>query len=80
MKKYLLFLFVFLFIFSAAYADDELPPLPKGPLLLTSATPAMQSPEYWINRIPNAEKPIKTMDQMKHFNEEIKILKIIIGL
>lgn len=72
MKKSLLLLSVFLFIFSAAYADDELPPLPKGPMILTSATPAMQSPEYWIKRIPNAEKPIKTMDQMKHFNEEIK--------
>jgi hypothetical protein len=72
MKRFFLFLFAALFIFSAAYADDELPPLPKGPLLLTSATPAMQSAEYWINRIPGAEKPIKTIDQMKHFNDEIK--------
>lgn len=32
----------------------------------------MQSPDYWIRRIPNAEKPIKTLDQMKHFNDEIK--------
>ena len=74
MKKILLFLLVSLFIFSAAYAEEELPPLPKGPLLLTSATPAMQSPEYWIKRIPGAEKPIKTMDQVKHFNEEIKTM------
>ena len=72
MKKNILFLFAFLFIFSVAYADDDLPPLPKGPMILTSATPAMQSPEYWIKRIPDAEKPIKTMDQMKHFNDEIK--------
>src|SRR5664279_5057981 len=72
MKKNVLFLIAFLFIFSAAYADEELPSLPKGPMILTSATPAMQSPEYWIRRIPNAEKPIKTMDQMKHFNDEIK--------
>ena len=72
MKKTILFLSAFLFIFSAAYADEDLPPLPKGPMILTSATPAMQSPEYWIRKIPNAEKPIKTMDQMKHFNGEIK--------
>ncbi len=72
MKKNILFFFAFLFAFSAAYAGDELPPLPKGPMILTSATPAMQSPEYWIKRIPGAEKPIKTMDQMKHFNDEIK--------
>jgi hypothetical protein len=72
MKRNVLFLIAFLFVFSVAYADEELPPLPKGPMILTSATPAMQSPEYWIKRIPGAEKPIKTMDQMKHFNEEIK--------
>ena len=72
MKKNILFLIAFLVVFSTAYADEELPPLPKGPMILTSATPAMQSPEYWIKRIPGAEKPIKTMDQMKHFNEEIK--------
>ena len=72
MKKNVLFLLALLFVFSTAYADDELPPLPKGPMILTSATPAMQSPEYWIKRIPGAEKPIKTMDQMKHFNDEIK--------
>ncbi|MFA5159533.1 MAG: SH3 domain-containing protein [Candidatus Omnitrophota bacterium] len=72
MRKNILFLLAFLFIFPAAYADEELPPLPKSPMILTSATPAMQSPEYWIKRIPGAEKPIKTMDQMKHFNDEIK--------
>lgn len=72
MKKSVLFLGIFIFIFSAVNAAEELPPLPKGPMILTSATPAMQSPEYWIKRVPGAEKPIKTMDQMKHFNEEIK--------
>ena len=72
MKKNILFLLAFCFLFSTAYADDDLPPLPKGPLMLTSATPAMQTPEYWINRIPGAEKPVKTMDQVKHFNDEIK--------
>ena len=72
MKKSIYCLIAFLLVFSAAYADDDLPPLPKGPMILTSATPAMQSPEYWIRRIPNAEAPVKTIDQVKHFNEEIK--------
>ncbi len=74
MKKIFLFLLAVFFIFPALYAEEELPPLPKGPMILTSATPAMQSPEYWIKRIPGAEKPIKTMDQVKHFNEEIKTM------
>ncbi|MFH1800806.1 MAG: SH3 domain-containing protein [Candidatus Omnitrophota bacterium] len=72
MKRSILYLLVFLFVFSAAYAKEELPPLPKGPMILTSTTRAMQSPEYWIKRISGAEKSIKTMDQMKHFNDEIK--------
>ena len=73
MKKNILFLPVlFLLLFSSAYAEEKLPPLPKGPMILTSATPAMQSADYWIRKIPDAEKPIKTMDQMKHFNDEIK--------
>lgn len=71
MKKNLFLLFIFLSVLSTAWSDEEMPFLPKGPLLLTSATPAMQEPEYWIKRIPNAEKPIKTMDQLNHFNNEI---------
>ncbi|HOW58451.1 MAG TPA: SH3 domain-containing protein [Candidatus Omnitrophota bacterium] len=74
MKKNLFLFLVFLSIFSTAWAEEDLPPLPKGPLLLTSATPAMQEPEYWIKRIPNAEKPIKTFEQLKHFNDEIRAL------
>ncbi|HOW87480.1 MAG TPA: SH3 domain-containing protein [Candidatus Omnitrophota bacterium] len=72
MKKILLSSCAVFFLFTSVYADEELPPLPKGPLILTSATPAMQSPDYWIRRIPGAEKPVKTMDQIKHFNDEIK--------
>lgn len=73
MKRFLGFLSAFLFLFSfCAHAGEELPPLPKGPMILTSATPAMQSAEFWVRRIPGAEKPVKTMDQIKHFNDEIK--------
>jgi len=31
----------------------------------------MLSADYWIKRIPDAEKPVKTPEQLKHFNEEI---------
>ena len=71
MRKTILALLVSLFIFPTVWAEEDLPPLPKGPLLLTSATPDMQSAEYWIKRITDAEKPIKTAEQLKHFNEEI---------
>jgi hypothetical protein len=74
MKKILLSFCAVFFLFSSVYADEELPPLPKGPLILTSATPAMQSPDYWIRRIPGAERPVKTMDQVRHFNDEIKTM------
>jgi len=72
MKKNILFLSALLLASSAAYASEELPPLPKGPMILTSATPAMQSAEFWIRKIPGAEKPVKTMDQIQRFNNEIK--------
>lgn len=72
MKKTILFFLSFFLVFSAGWADDDLPPLPKGPLRLTSATPAMQDADYWIRRIPNAEKAIKTPEQVKRFNDEIR--------
>jgi hypothetical protein len=53
-------------------AEEELPPLPKGPLMLTSVTPEQLNPDYWIKRIPNAETPIKTPAELSEFNEEIE--------
>ena len=59
-----------LFVVPSLWAEN-LPPLPKGPLLLTSVTQEQLSPEYWINRLPDPNKPIKTPEQLKRFNEEI---------
>lgn len=54
--------------------EGELPPLPKGPLILTSVTPDQFDPDYWIRRIPGAENPIKTPQELKEFNEEIDLM------
>ncbi len=50
-------------------AEDELPPLPKGPLLLTSVTQAQLDPEYWIKKIPDAEE-VKPAEGLKALNQD----------
>ncbi len=60
--------------FAFAQEDEELPPLPKGPLLLTSVRPEQLNADYWINRLPNPDKVLKTPEQMKEFNREINVL------
>lgn len=68
---------VFFFLVNGALSspaqelEKNLPPLPKGPLLLTSATPEMQKADFWINRLKNPDKLIKTEEQVDQFNEEI---------
>lgn len=52
--------------------EKTLPPLPRGPLLLTSATPEMQKADFWINRLPEPDKLIKTAAQVEQFNKEIE--------
>ncbi len=58
------------------FAEDakNLPPLPPGPLLLTSVKPPMFDPEYWIQKIPGAEKPIMTKNELNEFNIYIRRL------
>ena len=41
MKKIFLLLSFFVFIFSTAHADEDLPPLPKGPMILTGRPQAI---------------------------------------
>ncbi|MDD5217368.1 MAG: SH3 domain-containing protein [Candidatus Omnitrophica bacterium] len=53
------------------YAEN-LPPLPAGPLLLTSVKPAQLDPDYWIKRLPEPDRVIKTPAEMEKFNEEIR--------
>ena len=53
---------------------ESMPPLPQGPLLLTSTTPEQLSPDYWINRLPNPDRVLKTPEQLKFFNKEIRMM------
>lgn len=60
-----------LIVFIAPVYAEPLPQLPPGPLLLTSATPDMLHPEYWISRLPEPDKILKTPEEMKVFNQDI---------
>ncbi|HXV27521.1 MAG TPA: SH3 domain-containing protein [bacterium] len=51
---------------------DGLPPMPAGPLLLTSDRPEHLSADYWINRLPNPDHVIKTQAEMEDFNRYIR--------
>lgn len=73
-KKFSAVLAVLFLIVSPLHAQElekTLPPLPKGPLLLTSTKPEMLKADFWINRLKNPDKLIKTNDQITQFNEEI---------
>lgn len=53
---------------------EDLPPLPDGPLILTSVTPEMLNADYWISKIPDPDAPIKTPEELPHFNKEIRAM------
>lgn len=53
---------------------EELPPMPEGPLLLTSITPEQLSADYWIDRLPDPDTVIKTPEELKKFNKEIRAI------
>ncbi len=63
-----------LFIPAVWAEETELPPMPQGPLLLTSVTPEQLNPDYWINRLPHPDQPLKTPEELKRFNEEIHLM------
>ncbi len=69
-KKVIRFFILICLVTSGAYAE-ELPELPKGPLLLTSVTSNQLNADYWINRLPDPDLPVKTAAELKYFNEEI---------
>lgn len=48
-----------------------LPPLPPGPMILTSVVPDMLNPEYWINKLPEPDKLLKTEEEMRVFNQDL---------
>ena len=65
-------LFSSLIFFSCHHTfAEELPPLPEGPLILTSITPEQLSADFWINRLPNPDWVLKTPEELRFFNQEI---------
>ncbi len=70
--KFFFILFLSLTTAFPVWADDgPLPPLPQGPLLLTSDRPEQLNPEYWIQKLPNANKVLKTPADIKALNQDI---------
>ena len=53
--------------------EEKLPPMPKGPLILTSITPEQLNPDYWINRLPNPDQLLITPESLRAFNEDIHL-------
>lgn len=62
---------IFLLLCTGNVIAETLPPLPEGPLLLTSVTPEMLKVDYWISRLPNANQVLKTPAELEQFNKEI---------
>ncbi len=71
MRWFVIFLGLVLFIAPVMAQEEELPPLPQGPLLLTSCTEEMLKPDFWINRLSDPDKVIKTPEEIKEFNQRI---------
>lgn len=51
-------------------AQDDLPPLPQGPLLLTSVKPEQLKPDYWINRLQEPDRVLKTPEELQTLNRD----------
>lgn len=75
MQKVLSFyLIIFMSLMAPICVAEDLPPLPKGPLLLTSVTPDQLTADYWVNRLPNPDRLLKTPDELQEFNEDIRMI------
>lgn len=59
---------------ATAQTQEELPALPKGPLLLTSTTPEQFNPDYWINRLPDPDKILKTSEELEILNKNTRAM------
>ncbi|MBI4372830.1 MAG: SH3 domain-containing protein [Candidatus Omnitrophica bacterium] len=53
---------------------EGLPALPKGPLFLTGTKPEQLTADYWIKRLPDPDRILKTPAQLKFFNQEIRAM------
>jgi hypothetical protein len=69
--KTVFFSYLACFFLATSLFAETLPPLPKGPLLLTSVEPAQLDPNFWINRLPEPDKVLKKPEEMDYFNEEL---------
>lgn len=79
MKRKILFPAILILCFfsiplSAQESGEDLPPMPQGPLMLTSVKPEQLHAEYWINRIPDANLLLKTPEQVEIFNKDIRAM------
>ena len=72
-KKLAVLLLLFSFLSFSLFAE-ELPPMPDGPLILTSVTPDQLSADYWINRLPNPDLVLKTPQEIHQLNQEIRAM------
>lgn len=67
----LLLSFLLALPFPPQAAAETLPPVPPGPLLLTSVRPDQLQADYWINRLPDPNRVLKTPEELKVFNQDI---------
>ena len=72
-RAFSLLLILFLCTKPSIGTSEDLPELPQGPLLLTSVRSEQLSPEYWIERLPDPHKLLKTPEQLQKFNEDIHL-------
>ena len=61
-------------IMSSGVRAEDLPPLPKGPLLLTNVTPDQLNPDYWINRLTEPDQILKTPEELEVLNEDTRAI------
>lgn len=72
MKKFLAF--ILLLIAPVSLSAEQLPEVPPGPLVLTSVKPEQFKASYWINQLPEPNKVLKTPEELKSFNEDIRAM------
>lgn len=59
---------------NARQSNETLPPLPQGPLLLTSTVPEQFNADYWINRLPDPDRILKTPEELEVLNENTRAM------
>lgn len=74
-KVFSAFLLSALLLSSSVLAQEEtLPPLPKGPLILTSVKPEQLQPGYWISKLQDPDRVLKTPKELAEFNHDTRAM------